>query len=79
MYVTRDEVSAVGEAGYVTESYYDDFTPEMMNNDGYSTEMPGNVGNDFSQWQSPADGSEYGGQSAPVQQQEEQQQQYQQN
>lgn len=63
----------MGEGGYVTESYYDDFTPEMMNNDGYSTEMPG-VGNDFSQWQSPAGGSEYGGQGAP-----EQQQQYQQN
>jgi len=62
--------SPIGEGGYATESYYDDYTPDMA----------GNYADDFSSWQPPTDGGEYyNGQDASSPQQQQQQQQYQQN
>lgn len=61
---SRDDVikSTIGEGGYATESYYDDYTPDM----------------DASWQQSPAaaDGGDYyGGQGVPPPQQQQQYQQ----
>eukprot|EP00581_Thalassiosira_minuscula_P006214 CAMPEP_0183745162 /NCGR_PEP_ID=MMETSP0737-20130205/66102_1 /TAXON_ID=385413 /ORGANISM="Thalassiosira miniscula, Strain CCMP1093" /LENGTH=421 /DNA_ID=CAMNT_0025980821 /DNA_START=9 /DNA_END=1274 /DNA_ORIENTATION=- len=66
--------NTIGETGYVSESYYDDYTPEMTNN--YYDD------DDFSSWQSSStNGSAnyYGEEnSAPLEQQQWQQQQQQQ-
>ena len=68
----RDDVSktTVGDT-YATESYYDDYTPEMYGDGG--------DWDDYASWQStrtPGSGYQYGPQTSPPQQQQQQQQNF---
>ncbi len=56
--------STFGEGGYVTESYYDDYTPDMA--------MGNNYDSDYSPWRQSTGDAHYG-QDAPPEQQEQQQ------
>eukprot|EP00584_Thalassiosira_punctigera_P002041 CAMPEP_0172529280 /NCGR_PEP_ID=MMETSP1067-20121228/3394_1 /TAXON_ID=265564 ORGANISM="Thalassiosira punctigera, Strain Tpunct2005C2" /NCGR_SAMPLE_ID=MMETSP1067 /ASSEMBLY_ACC=CAM_ASM_000444 /LENGTH=393 /DNA_ID=CAMNT_0013313309 /DNA_START=168 /DNA_END=1346 /DNA_ORIENTATION=+ len=61
--------STLGEGSYVTESYYDDYTPEMARS----------YGDDISTWQSTTttmDNNHYYGQDDSLEQQQQQQQSY---
>jgi hypothetical protein len=57
--------STLVEGGYVTESYYDDYTPDMV--------MGNNYDSDSSPWRQ-SNGDAYYGQDVPPEQQQQHQQ-----